>query len=38
MNVSTQIRHQNNQVPVLLQLNGSAQFAITLQATDSPEQ
>ncbi len=38
LNVSTQIRRQNNQVPVILHLNGSARFAITLKDTDAPEQ
>jgi hypothetical protein len=36
LNVSTQIRHQNGQVPLMLYLNGNAQFAITLKGNDAP--
>lgn len=38
LNVSTQVRHQNHQVPFMLHLNGNAQFAITLKGDDTPAQ
>lgn len=34
INVSTQIQHQSGSNPPMLYLNGSAQFAITLKASD----
>ena len=34
INVSTQIQHPNGNNPPMLYLNGSAQFAITLKASD----
>lgn len=38
LNVSSNVRHQNRQVPLMLQLNGNAQFAITLKGDDAPAQ
>ncbi len=38
LNVSTQIRRNNNAPPIRLYLNGSAQFAITLKKDGEPEQ
>ncbi len=34
INVSTQVQHQSGSNPPMLYLNGSAQFAITLKASD----
>ena len=38
LNVSTQVRHQSGNVPLMLHLNGNAQFAITLKGNDGPAQ
>ncbi len=38
LNVSTQIRRNNNVTPVSLYLNGNAQFAVTLKSAEETKQ